>query len=108
VIYLIWIVGIFIVAAGITGASLVIEDLVSNWSHSKKVIEDTEAELQEPNYWRIATLERQLFNCTFHMTFNPPGFCHCDECRYMVHQVDPKASDEFKYGLPSWGDREGE
>ena len=106
---IVWIAGVIILSASITLAARLLNSLVTNWSHTKRTLEDSESEAtaERLNYYHIAYLERQLFGQAFH---NPDcdNQCKCDTCRFKPLPIDPQASDEYKYGLPSWGDREGE
>lgn len=107
---ILWIAGIFVVSCGVTGVSLLINDLVSNWTHAKGNIEEIQENQERLSYWRISRLEYELFGRTFHNDDPAPryGPCRCAACRYKVDPVDPKAAEAFSMGLPFWQDREGE
>lgn len=72
---LIWIALVFVVSCGITGVGFVVDDIVTNWSHARMIIETDPV----PDYWEIARLERELFKSTYHMP-ESSSYCRCDEC----------------------------
>lgn len=86
---------------------IVFDRLVTSWRHASIVIEQTEGEGigHALSYWRIAYLERQLFDDkTYH---HDAIGCKCDACRFSSFQLDLKQPIGIDPSQP-WADREGE
>lgn len=84
--------------------------LVTSWRHASIVIEQTEGEGigHALSYWRIAYLERELFDG---QTYHTDAIgCKCDACRFTVtptpHSIPHK--DCAACRVQPWDDRDGE
>lgn len=75
--------------------TLLVSGASVSWVRARQVLEAEIQIPQRPNYYRIATLERQLWGETWH---HGNALCKCDSCAFVTELKKPKPLKPLNYG----------